>query len=311
MRSHPIAVDGLTRFYGPKRGVEDLSFTVEQGEIFGFLGPNGAGKTTTIRLLMGLIRPTRGSARVFGLDCWRDAPAVKSRVGYVPGDARLYETMTGAQFLDFLAGFRSGLDPARRRMLVERFQVELTRPVKHLSKGNRQKLALVQALMHNPPVLLLDEPSSGLDPLMQGELLALLREERDRGKTVFLSSHLLHEVERVADRVGIIRDGLLVAIAPIDELKRQRTRRMEVVFSVPVDPGQLAGIEGIQVLQTREEGRWMELGVSDGLPALLRRLSELPVSDLVYAPPDLDSVFLRYYQRQAEAVEESVRCSGR
>lgn len=307
MDNLPIQVEGLTRFYGRNRGVEDLAFTVERGEIFGFLGPNGAGKTTTIRLLMGLIRPTRGSARVFGLDSWHDAASVKRHVGYVPGDVRLYEGMTGAQFLNFLAGFRRGVDPARRRMLVERFEVELSRQIKHLSRGNRQKLALVQALMHDPPLLLLDEPSSGLDPLMQSELLALLREERNRGKTIFLSSHLLPEVERVADRVGIIRDGLLVAVATIDELKRQRTRRMEVTFSVPVDPAQLAGIAGVQVLQSREEGRWVELGVSGGLPALLRRLSELPVTDLVYAPPDLDSVFMRYYQRQPETVEERVR----
>ena len=307
MDSHPIQVNGLTRFYGQNRGVEDLVFTVERGEIFGFLGPNGAGKTTTIRLLMGLIRPTRGSAQIFGLDCWRDTTAVKSYVGYVPGDARLYEGMTGAQLLDFLAGFRRGVDPARRRMLVERFEVDLSRKIKHLSKGNRQKLALVQAFMHDPPLLILDEPSSGLDPLMQRELLTFLREERARGKTVFLSSHLLHEVEQIADRVGIIRDGRLVAVATIEELKRQRTRRMEVVFSAPVDSAQLAGIDGVQVLQVREEGRWVELGVSDGLPALLRRLSELPVVDLVYAPPDLDSVFMGYYQRQEVVAEERVR----
>jgi ABC-2 type transport system ATP-binding protein len=307
MDSHPIQVDRLTRFYGKNRGVDDLAFTVERGEIFGFLGPNGAGKTTTIRLLMGLIRPTRGSARIFGLDCWRDATAVKSHVGYVPGDARLYEGMTGAQFFDFLAGFRGGVDPARRRMLVERFEVDLSRTIKHLSKGNRQKIALVQAFMHDPPLLILDEPSSGLDPLMQRELLTFLGEERARGKTIFLSSHLLHEVEQIADRVGIIRDGRLVAVATIDELKRQRTRRMEVIFSTPVDPSQIAGIDGVQVLQVREEGRWVELGISDGLPALLRRLGELPVVDLVYAPPDLDSVFLGYYQRQEAVAGERAR----
>uniref|UniRef100_A0A831X137 ABC transporter ATP-binding protein n=1 Tax=Thermorudis peleae TaxID=1382356 RepID=A0A831X137_9BACT len=307
MDSLPIQVNGLTRFYGKNRGVDDLAFTVERGEIFGFLGPNGAGKTTTIRLLMGLIQPTRGSARIFGLDCWRDATAVKSHVGYVPGDARLYEAMTGAQFLDFLAGFRSGIDPARRRMLVERFDVDLSRTIKHLSKGNRQKLALVQAFMHDPPLLILDEPSSGLDPLMQRELLTFLREEQARGKTIFLSSHLLYEVEQVADRVGIIRDGRLVAVATIEELKRQRTRRMEVAFSMPIDLAQLASVDGVQVLQVREGGRWVELGVSDGLPVLLRRLSELPVVDLVYAPPDLDSVFMGYYQRQEAITGERAR----
>ncbi|MCM8749434.1 ABC transporter ATP-binding protein [Thermomicrobiaceae bacterium CFH 74404] len=307
MDSLPIQVNGLTRFYGKTRGVDDLAFTVERGEIFGFLGPNGAGKTTTIRLLMGLIQPTRGSARIFGLDCWRDATAVKSHVGYVPGDARLYEAMTGAQFLDFLAGFRPGIDPARRRMLVERFDVDLSRTIKHLSKGNRQKLALVQAFMHDPPLLILDEPSSGLDPLMQRELLTFLREEQARGKTIFLSSHLLYEVEQVADRVGIIRDGRLVAVATIEELKRQRTRRMEVAFSMPIDLAQLASVDGVQVLQVREGGRWVELGVSDGLPVLLRRLSELPVVDLVYAPPDLDSVFMGYYQRQEAITGERAR----
>lgn len=307
MDSHPIQVDRLTRFYGKNRGVDDLAFTVERGEIFGFLGPNGAGKTTTIRLLMGLIQPTRGSARIFGLDCWRDATAVKSHVGYVPGDARLYEGMTGAQFLDFLAGFRPGIDPARRRMLVERFDVDLSREIKHLSKGNRQKIALIQAFMHDPPLLILDEPSSGLDPLMQRELLTFLREERTRGKTIFLSSHLLYEVEQVADRVGIIRDGRLVAVATIEELKRQRTRRMEVTFSMPIDLAQLASVDGVQVLQSREGGRWVELGVSDGLPVLLRRLSELPVVDLVYAPPDLDSVFMGYYQRQEAMTGERAR----
>ena len=307
MDSLPIQVNGLTRFYGKNRGVDDLAFTVERGEIFGFLGPNGAGKTTTIRLLMGLIQPTRGSARIFGLDCWRDATAVKSHVGYVPGDARLYEGMTGAQLLDFLAGFRGGVDPARRRMLVERFEVDLSRTIKHLSKGNRQKIALVQAFMHDPPLLILDEPSSGLDPLMQRELLTFLREEQARGKTIFLSSHLLYEVEQVADRVGIIRDGRLVAVATIEELKRQRTRRMEVAFSMPIDLAQLASVDGVQVLQVREGGRWVELGVSDGLPVLLRRLSELPVVDLVYAPPDLDSVFMGYYQRQEAITGERAR----
>lgn len=304
MEPVPVQIDSLTRMYGRNRGIEDVTLTVERGEIFGFLGPNGAGKTTTIRVLMGLIRPTRGRALVFGLDSWQDAPAVKAHVGYVPGDPRFYEHMTGAQFLDFLARFRPQSDPARRRMLVERFEVDLSRKIKHLSRGNRQKLVLVQALVHDPPLLLLDEPSSGLDPLMQNELLTLLKEERDRGKTIFLSSHLLPEVERVADRVGIIREGRLVAIATVDELKRQRTRRMEVVFSKPVDRTRLDEIEGVRVLQVRDGGCWVELGVSDGLPALLRRLSELPVVDLVYAPPDLDSVFMRYYQHQQAQAEE-------
>jgi ABC-2 type transport system ATP-binding protein len=305
MANYPaIAVERLTRSYGARRGVIDLTFQVQPGEIFGFLGPNGAGKTTTIRVLMGFLRPTSGSSRIFGLDCWGDATQVKERVGYVPGDVRLWENMTGEQFLDFMAAFRARIDPKRRQMLLERFRVELDRPIKQLSRGNRQKLALVQALLHDPPLLILDEPTSGLDPLMKHEFLAFLVEERERGKTIFLSSHQLAEVERVADRVGIIREGRLVAALPIEELRRRRTRPMEVVFAQPIDPRQFADLPGVRVLAVENSGTRFQLGVQDNLPALLRRLSELPVIDLTYAPPDLESVFLAYYQPEHARVGE-------
>jgi len=304
--SPPIEVERLTRSYGRRRGVIDLTFAVEPGEIFGFLGPNGAGKTTTIRVLMGLLRPTSGSARIFGLDCWSRSTAVKERVGYVPGDVRLWENMTGAQFLDFLGAFRPSVSPERRRMLLERFQVELDRPVRHLSRGNRQKLALVQAFLHDPPLAILDEPTSGLDPLMQHEFLSFLLEEKGRGKTIFLSSHQLAEVERVADRVGIIREGCLVAVLTKEELQRQRTRPMEVVFAEPVDPQRFADLPGVRVLAVENGGTRFQLGIRDDLPALLRRLAELPVVDLTYAPPDLESVFLTYYQTETAATGEAV-----
>ena len=185
----PIVVDGLSRSYGRRRGVTDLTFTVEEGEVFGFLGPNGAGKTTTIRTLMGLLRPSAGRALVFGHDCWADGPRVRACIGFLPSDPRLYERMTGAELLAFFAAFRGGGDPARRRRLAARLDLDLGRPIRQLSRGNRQKLAIVQALLHDAPLLLLDEPSSGLDPLMQAVLLELLREEQARGRTVFLSSH--------------------------------------------------------------------------------------------------------------------------
>ncbi|WP_448574836.1 ABC transporter ATP-binding protein [Thermomicrobium sp.] len=302
--SPAIVVERLTRSYGARRGVIDLTFQVQPGEIFGFLGPNGAGKTTTIRVLMGLLRPTSGSARIFGLDCWCQTTQVKEQVGYVPGDVRLWENLTGAQFLDFMAAFRARIDPKRRQMLLERFRVELDRPIKQLSRGNRQKLALVQALLHDPPLLILDEPTSGLDPLMQHEFLTFLMEERERGKTIFLSSHQLAEVERVADRVGIIREGRLVAALPIEELRRRRTRPMEVVFAQPVDPQSLADLPSVRVLAVENGGTRFQLGVQDDLPALLRRLSELPVIDLTYAPPDLESIFLAYYQPENARVGE-------
>jgi ABC-2 type transport system ATP-binding protein len=214
--------------------VQGVDLIVEKGEIFGFLGPNGAGKTTTIRMLMGLIRPSGGSAHVFGRDCWADSAAVKADVGFLPGDIRLYEKMTGHEFLEFFAAFRPGDNRNRRRNLAERLGVELDRQIKHLSKGNRQKLAIVQALMHDAPLLIMDEPSSGLDPLIQSELLEIFLEEQARGKTLFLSSHVLPEVERIAHRVAIIREGRLVTVEEVALLRAMRERQKEVLLREPV-----------------------------------------------------------------------------
>jgi ABC-2 type transport system ATP-binding protein len=291
----PISVDHLTRSYGQRRGVIDLDFTVQEGEIFGFLGPNGAGKTTAIRVLMGLLKPTSGSARILGLDCWSESTRVKEAVGYLPGDIRLYEKMTGHEFLDFFAAFRDRGDDARRKSLVDRLEVELSPQIRQLSRGNRQKIGLVQAFMHDTPILIMDEPSSGLDPLMQTGLLDLLREERARGKTIFLSSHALPEVERVAGRVGIIRDGLLVAVEDVAQLKATRERQMTVTLHEPATLDVLERLPGVRVLATESEGRHLELAVRGDLRPLLKVLSELPVDDLVFGPPDLESVFLRYY----------------
>jgi ABC-2 type transport system ATP-binding protein len=302
----PIRMERLTRYYGKQRGVIDLSLTVEEGEIFGFLGPNGAGKTTTIRMLMGLIRPTSGTARVFGLDCWADSAAVKADIGFLPGDIRLYERMTGHEFLDFFAAFRRGESRQRRRQLAERFGVELDRQIKHLSKGNRQKLAIVQALMHDAPLLIMDEPSSGLDPLMQAELLEFFREEQSRGKTFFLSSHVLPEVERVAHRVAIIREGRLVAVEEVARLRAMRERQMEVLLRQPMPPERFSATEGVRVLEASEDNQRYTLGVRGDIAPLLRLLGTLPVEDLVYGPPDLESVFLHYYGADEPASKEAV-----
>lgn len=300
MRDIPIAVSHLTRSYGKRRGVIDLDFTVGAGEIFGFLGPNGAGKTTTIRLLMGTLRPGAGEARIYGLDCWRDAPAVKARVGFLPGEIHLYEKMTGAAFLDFFAAFR-GRPAPRRDEFAERLQLDLAPRIRHLSKGNRQKLAVAQALMHDAPVLILDEPSSGLDPLMQVELVEILREEQQRGKTIFLSSHMLPEVERIAQRIAIIREGRIVAIEDVERLRETRERRMEVLLHEPVDVVMFDALPGVRVLTTHADGRHVDLAVSGNPRELLRLLGTLPIDDLVYGPPDLESVFLRYYDHEPAA----------
>lgn len=292
--STPIELADLTFSYGKRRGIAGLTLAVREGEIFGFLGPNGAGKTTTIRQLMGLLRPSAGSAQVFGLDCWRDAAAVKDRVGYLPGEIRLYDRLTCAEFLDFFAAFRPGA-ATRRRALVERLDLDLGQRIKHLSKGNRQKLALVQALMHDAPLLIMDEPSSGLDPLVQEDLLALLREEQGRGKTLFLSSHQLPEVEQIAQRVAIIREGRLVAVEDVAQLKARRERRMEVILHEPVNLGRFANLPGVRVLDVYPGGRQFALAVRGEPGPLLRLLVELPVADFTFAPPDLEGVFMHYY----------------
>ena len=285
----------MTRTYRGGRGVFDLDFRVEEGEIFGFLGPNGAGKTTTIRVLMGMLRPTSGSVRVLGLDAWRQSPAVKAGIGFVPGELHLYERMTGDALLRFLAGYRRAGSLERGRALARRLDLDLRQRVRHLSKGNRQKLILAQALMHEPPLLVLDEPTSGLDPLVQAEVLDLLVEQRGRGRTVFLSSHLLQEVERVSDRAAVLRDGRLVAVEDVDRLRMARERRMEVVLHRPVGDRAFAGIEGVRLLAVRDGGLRVELAVHGDPDALLQRLAAVPVADLVYPPADLESVFLHYY----------------
>jgi ABC-2 type transport system ATP-binding protein len=291
-----VGFSNLTKTYRGGRGVRDLTFEVEPGEIFGFLGPNGAGKTTSMRVVMGLLRPTAGSVTVFGLDSWSQSPAAKQRIGFVPGELHLYEHLSGRDLLEFLAAFRSGNPMKRARDLARKYDLDLRQGIKHLSKGNRQKLVVIAAVMHDPDLLVLDEPTSGLDPLMQTRVLDLFMEERRRGKTIFLSSHTLPEVEKVADRVAILRDGELVAVEEVHRLRTLRRRRMEVTFGQPVKPEQLAGLDGVEVMEQSPEWRSVTLAVSGDLKPLLARLAALPVSDIVYPPADLESVFLHYYQ---------------
>src|SRR5438067_1786748 len=214
----------LTKDYGLGRGLFDLDLAIPQQEVFGFLGPNGAGKTTTIRLVMGMIRPTSGSAHVFGIDCLRDAVEVKRKVGYLPGDVPQFGGMRGREVVSYFGGMRGGADPKRVRELAERFDLDLGRRFREYSSGNKQKLAIVLAFMHGPELLILDEPTGGLDPLNQQEFYALLRETREAGATIFLSSHVLSEVEHVCDRVGILRAGRLVKVADLEELRRARAQ---------------------------------------------------------------------------------------
>jgi ABC-2 type transport system ATP-binding protein len=285
---------GLTKSFGATVAVDDLDLCVEPGQVFGFLGPNGAGKTTTIRLVLDLHHPSAGSAHVFGLDSRRESVAIHAGCGYLPGEFELPSRMTGRRVLDWFSRARGGVDRRSREQLIERFDVELDRRVGELSKGNRQKLGIVLAFMHRPELLVLDEPTSGLDPLMQDEFHRLLRETTAEGRTVFLSSHELDEVQRVADRVAIIRTGRLVVTDTIDGLRRQAPQTIELRFAAPVPPGAFESLEGVQ--RVTAEGDRITLQATWQLSALLRVIADHEPLDVVARHADLDELFLSYYR---------------
>ena len=294
--SHPVEVRNLTRYYGEHRGIIDVSFVVEEGSVFGFLGPNGAGKTTLIRHLMGILKPTSGTATVFGHDCWEERAAVKKFIGFLPSDLQFRQRLTARRLLEFYGGFRPERSYRQRiETLAERFDLDLSRSVHELSSGNRQKVGLIQAFMHDAPLLILDEPTSGLDPLKQQEFISLVAEERQRGKTIFLSSHDLHEVERIATHAGLIRDGELATVERIDDLRSQRRRHMDVILSEPSNLDGLKRLEAVENLSASEDRTRVAMSVSQPILPVLRELAKLPVDDMTYGPPDLESVFITYY----------------
>ena len=288
-----IHVEHLTKSYGKQRGVVDLTFSVAPGEVFGYLGPNGAGKTTTIRTLIDVIRPTGGSATVLGLDSHRDSVQIHRRVGYLPGEFNLYEQMTGADYLAYLAQLRGVVDEAYVAELAERFDLDLGMKIKSLSHGNRQKVALLQAFMHRPELLVLDEPTQGLDPLMQQEFYRLIAEARSDGRTVFLSSHVMPEIDRVCDRVAIIREGRLVAVEDIGDLKAKEIRTLEVHFAEPVAADGFASLPGVR--QAEAIGDEVRITVAGPMDAILKALARHEVVDLQSHEPTLEEIFLTFY----------------
>jgi ABC-2 type transport system ATP-binding protein len=294
-----VAAESLTRRYGRRVGIENVDLAVGEGEIFGFLGPNGSGKTTTIRVLLGFLTATAGRARVFGLDCWRDSHRIKRDAGYLPGDLRLYPWLTGVRALRMASRLR-GRDlrgPGAR--LAERFQLDLDVRVSRMSRGTRQKLGLVLALAHEPRLLVLDEPTASLDPLMQDELAACLRERASRGATVFFSSHTLSEVERLCDRVAIVRRGRIVEDAPLAELRRRARRHVTIVFESEQAAAATTAPPFLDVGERRGT-RWS--AEMDGHAARLARwAAPLPIADLTVEPPDLESLFRRHYGEPDEA----------
>jgi beta-exotoxin I transport system ATP-binding protein len=284
----------LTKAYGRTRAVVDLELRVERGEVFGFLGPNGAGKTTTIRMLLGLQRPTSGRAQVLGLDAQDASVEVHRRVGYLPGDLELYPRLTAEQLIDWFARARGGGEPPMRDQLLERLDVVLGRPVRELSKGNRQKIGLVLAFMQRPQLLVLDEPTSGLDPLVQNEFERLVRETVADGRTVFLSSHELDEVQRLADRVAIIRAGRLVAVDSVEGLRASAPQKIEVTFHDAPAPDLFDDLDG--VTPTGNEGSRVSLEVAGALGPVLARIAEHDPLDVICRHASLDELFLELYR---------------
>lgn len=289
-----IRTTRLTKSFGDLIAVDGLDLQVHTGEIFGFLGPNGAGKSTAIRLLLDQLRATSGSATVLGCDSHQQSLDIRRRIGYIPGDLALYPKLTGRQTVEFFAGIRGGVDMAFVDELAERLKADLSRKVGESSTGNRQKIGLIQAFMHKPELLILDEPNAGLDPLVQQTFQAMLREVRQEGRTVFLSSHTLSEVERVADRVGIIRHGKLVVVERIDELKRKAIRRLDFEFAEPVPADVFSHVDGVHDAEI--DGVHARIAYEGSVNALLKAAMVHEVVNLRSRDADLEEIFLAYYR---------------
>jgi len=292
---------GLTKYYGKIRGVEDLTLSVEPGQIFGFLGPNGAGKSTTIRVLLDFIRPTTGTAHVFGISSTTDPTEIHRRVGYLPGELALYDTMTGEEMLRYFAALRAVPKLTEARRVADLLELDLGRTISSYSSGNRQKLGLAQAFLHRPELLILDEPTSGLDPLIQQAFYALVKEARDEGRTVFLSSHVLPEVERIADRVGIIREGRLVTVASVAELKERAVRRLEIRFAAAVDEADFATVPGVRKVAAADAGAVVNLWIEGSVDAAIKAAARHEVVNLISHEGDLEEAFLAFYAGAEEA----------
>ncbi|GAA5129032.1 ABC transporter ATP-binding protein [Haloechinothrix salitolerans] len=297
-----IAVTGLVKSFGRTRALDGLDLTVTRGEIHGFLGPNGSGKTTTIRVLLGLLKADAGTARLLGGDPWTDVVSLHRRLAYVPGDVNLWPNLSGGEVIDLLGRLRGGLDTRRRDDLIERFDLDPRKKGRAYSKGNRQKVAIIAALSSNVDLLLLDEPTAGLDPLMEATFQAAIQEDRAQGRTVLLSSHILAEVEALCDRVSIIRDGKTVETGTLDELRHLTRTSITAELAGPADGlATLANVHDLQV-----DGSTVRFDVeTDALDEALRHLTSAGVRSLVSQPPTLEQLFLRHY------TEETVRSNGK
>ncbi|PGZ98218.1 ABC transporter ATP-binding protein [Bacillus pseudomycoides] len=290
-----LIVQNVTKKFSNGKGLFDVSFQVKEGEVFGYLGPNGAGKSTTIRNLMGFIQPTSGTATMFGLDCWKDAADIQKRVGYLPGEISFIEGMNGLGFLQLMQGMRGMKSNGRRDELIERFQFDVKTPIRKMSKGMKQKVGIVAAFMHDPEVLILDEPTSGLDPLMQQLFVDLILEEKQRGKTIFMSSHIFTEIERTCDRVGIIKDGKLLTVENIHDLRAKQRQVIDVTVS---SQEQLQALKQTALQIDSVQGNTASIIVQGNYNQLLQTLAQHDVIGFQMRTMDLENIFMHYYDEE-------------
>jgi ABC-2 type transport system ATP-binding protein len=294
-----IATHRLTKLYGRRWALSGLNLDVRRGEIFGFLGPNGSGKSTTIRILLDIIRPTAGIASVLGATPRSGGPALRRRIGYLPGDFVTDGGQSAKELLTHLCHLRGGAGATQLSGLAERFGLDLHAPVRSLSRGNRQKVGIIQAFAHEPELLILDEPTSGLDPLQQGIFVDLVREARARGQTILMSSHILSEIQRVADRVGIIRDGRMLTVEAVGQLRHRSVRRVEMEFGLDVPQAAFTSLSG--VTDVRVDGSVLRCRLAGDADALIKASARYPVETIVVREPDLDELFLSYYHEAEES----------
>ena len=293
-----IEIEKLTKSYGRHRGIVDIDLQVNEGEAFGFLGPNGAGKTTTIRTLLDHIRPTSGRARIFGIDTTVDPVAIHRRIGYLPGEFTLYDKLTGGQTIEYFANLRGGVDTPYQQDLIARLDIDPKRKFREYSKGNKQKIGLIVALQHRPDLLILDEPTSGLDPLVQQTFYEVIREAKAEGRTVFLSSHILGEVERTCDRVAIVREGRLVRVDRVEALRDLAHHQVELRFAGDIPLGAFAALPGVSEVTT--DDHILRMRVSGSITPVVREAAKYELLDFVSREPSLEETFLAEYAPKSE-----------
>lgn len=296
-----IQTKNLTKYYGKTLGCKNLNFSVEEGEIFGFLGPNGAGKTTTIRLLLDLIRPTKGSAKILGKDTHKSSVEIKENIGNLPGDIQMYGKMTGINFLKYMERFhlpcrQAGKNnPSNYKLeLADKLNLDLRRKIKNYSKGNRQKLGVIQAMMNKPKLIIFDEPTTSIDPLIQQKFYKIILNLKKKGHTIFFSSHILSEVEKICDRVGIIREGEIIAVKSIPELRKEKIHYLRVLLKEKVSPEEFEKLKG--VIKVEEENKHLVITYKGNINALIKKLAKYTISDLGFKETNLESIFLDYYK---------------